>query len=186
MGLSRLQSEFIRNQDTLIREGSGIADRIPGSLAVTRFPAIPMRFALPLFVLCTLLVGFALARPSSSDLDDVMVPLELYMQGHATGNGDYMQQAFHPDAKLFWTEDNELAQRPSPEFADLFNGGPAQDEANRQRRVVSVDISGDVAVAKIELDYPRVFITDYMTLIRVGDEWKIINKAFTRGPARSR
>ena len=144
------------------------------------------RLALALLALCTLLVGFALANPPSSDLDDVMVPLDLYLQGQATGNGDFMRQAFHPDAKLFWMEDGELAQRPSPEFADLFTGRVAQDEADRKRRVVSVDISGDVAIAKIELDYPRVFITDYMTLIRVGDEWKIINKSFTRSPARSR
>ncbi|GAB5534897.1 MAG: hypothetical protein Rubg2KO_11460 [Rubricoccaceae bacterium] len=145
-----------------------------------------LRLALPLVALCTLLVGFALATPSSSDLDDVMVPLDLYLQGHATGNGDYMRQAFHPDAKLFWNDEDGLAQRPSPEFADLFTGRVAEDEADRQRRVVSVDISGDVAVAKIELDYPRVFITDYMTLIQVDGEWKIINKSFTRSPPRSR
>ncbi|MEM1056609.1 MAG: nuclear transport factor 2 family protein [Bacteroidota bacterium] len=143
------------------------------------------RLPLSLLALATLLAGFTLtSRPS--DLDAVMVPLDLYMQGHATGNGDLMRQAFHPDAELFWMNDGALAQRPSPEFADLFNGTPAGDEADRHRRVVTVDISGDVAVAKIELDYPRVFITDYMTLIRIGDEWKIINKAFTREPARSR
>lgn len=145
---------------------------------------MPSRRLLAALAVCTLLAGFALAP--SSDLDDVMVPLNLYMDGHATGNGDLMRQAFHPEAKLFWNDDDGLAQRPSPEFADLFTGRVAQDEADRKRRVVSVDITGDVAVAKIELDYPRVFITDYMTLIRVGDEWKIINKTFTRGPARSR
>jgi len=144
------------------------------------------RIVLPLGILCTLLVGFALATPSSSDLDDVMVPLDLYLQGHATGNGDSMRQAFHPEAKLFWMEDGELAQRPSPEFADLFTGRVAEDEADRHRRVVSVDISGDVAIAKIELDYPRVFITDYMTLIQVDGEWTIINKSFTRSAPRSR
>ncbi|MEM6326240.1 MAG: nuclear transport factor 2 family protein [Bacteroidota bacterium] len=143
------------------------------------------RFPLVLLALIVGLAGFAL--PSrSSDLDAVMVPLDLYMEGHATGNGDLIRQAFHPDAKLFWMNDGELAQRPSPEFAGLFRGEPAPDEADRQRRVVSVDITGDVAVAKIELDYPRVFITDYMTLIRIGNEWKITHKAFTRAAPRSR
>ncbi|MEM1115731.1 MAG: nuclear transport factor 2 family protein [Bacteroidota bacterium] len=143
------------------------------------------RLALPLVALALVLAGFSYAS-RTSDLDAVMAPLNLYLEGHATGNGDLMRQAFHPDARLFWIDDGELAQRPSPEFAGLFRGTPASDEADRRRRVVSVDITGDVAVAKIELDYPRVFITDYMTLIRLGDEWKITHKAFTREPARSR
>ena len=143
-----------------------------------------LKLTLPLLVLA--LAGFTLAAERTADLDAVMVPLDLYMQGHATGDGDLMRRAFHPDATLFWTDNGVLAQRPSSEFADLFTGRVAQDEAERRRRVVSVDISGDVAIAKIELDYPRVFLTDYMTLSRVGDEWKIINKAFTRSPARAR
>ena len=79
-----------------------------------------------------------------------------------------------------------MAQRTAEEFAALFTRGPAPDEADRQRRVVSVDVSGDVAVARLELDYPGAFITDYMTLVRVGDEWTIIHKAYTRSAPRTR
>ena len=34
------------------------------------------------------------------------------------------------------------------------------------------------ATAKLVLDYPEVKFTDYMTLLKTGDEWRIINKAF--------
>lgn len=145
-----------------------------------------MRFLLPALALCALLVGFTLATPASSDFDDVMVPLNLYMQGHATGNGEVMRQAFHPEARILWNQDGAVAQRTAEEFAALFTRGPAPDEADRHRRVVSVDITGDVAVAKLELDYPTAFLTDYMTLLRVDGTWTIIGKSYTRGPARSR
>ena len=132
------------------------------------------------------LAGFTAAADRASDLDAVRAPLELYLQGQAEGDGSYMRQAFHPDATISWVQDGAVAQRTAEEFAALFTRGPAPDEADRRRRIASVDVHGDVAVARLELDYPGVFITDYMTLIRVGDGWAIIHKAYTRSAPRSR
>lgn len=142
--------------------------------------------ALALGVFAVALTGFTVAASQASDLDAVRVPLELYLQGQAEGDGAYMRQAFHPDATVSWMRDGAVAQRTAQEFAALFTRGPADDEADRHRRIVSVDVTGDVATARLELDYPGVFITDYMTLVRLGDEWKIIHKAYTRSAPRSR
>ncbi|MEM6335616.1 MAG: nuclear transport factor 2 family protein [Bacteroidota bacterium] len=117
---------------------------------------------------------------SQADIEAARVPLDLYMEGHAKGDGSYMSQAFHPDARIFWINDGQVAHRTAEEFASLFTRGPAPDEADRRRRIMSLDITGDVAVAKIELDYPRAYLIDYMSLIRVDGEWKIINKSYTR------
>ncbi|MEM0963627.1 MAG: nuclear transport factor 2 family protein, partial [Bacteroidota bacterium] len=138
--------------------------------------------------LCLLVTGLAAptAAAQSADLDAVRVPLELYLQGQAEGDGDFMRQAFHPDATVSWMRDGEVAQRTAEEFAALFTRGPAGDEADRQRRIVSIDVTGDVAVARLELDYPGAFITDYMTLLRVDGEWRIIHKAYTRSAPRVR
>ena len=126
------------------------------------------------------------AAQSQADLDAARVPLELYLKGHAEGNGDYMRQAFHPDARIFWVSDGGVAYRNAEAFASMFSRGPASDEADRKRTITSLDVTGDVAIATIELDYPRVFLTDYMTLIKVDSEWKIINKAYTRAAPRNR
>lgn len=142
--------------------------------------------ALSLCILAAVLAGSTVAASQPSDLDAVRIPLDLYLQGQAEGDGSYMRRAFHPDATVSWMHDGAVAQRTAEEFAALFARGPAPDEADRHRRISSIDVTGDVAVARIELDYPGAFLTDYMTLVRVGDEWKIIHKAYTRGPARSR
>lgn len=39
-----------------------------------------------------------------------------------------------------------------------------------------------VTVGKIVLDYPTVTFTDYMSLLKVGNEWKIVNKVFYAEP----
>ena len=110
------------------------------------------------------------------------VPLENYIQGHATGNGDFMRKAFHTEAKVMAFRDGKLTNITSEEFASRFNGKPAADEAQRKRVIESVEITGNAGVGKIVLDYPTVKFTDYMSLLKVGDEWKIVNKVFYAEP----
>lgn len=105
-------------------------------------------------------------------------PLELYLKGHATGDGDYYRRAFHPDAKIQGMRDGKLLSRTREEFAAGAPGKPAEDEALRKRRIVSVDVVEDAAFAKIELDYPKVKFTDYFTLLKVDGEWKIMSKVY--------
>ena len=45
-------------------------------------------------------------------------------------------------------------------------------------------VTGDVAVVKVELDYPDAFLTDYFTLLKVDGKWMIRNKIFTRQQAK--
>jgi len=110
------------------------------------------------------------------------VPLEAYIQGHATGNGDFMRKAFHTEAKVMAFRDGKLTNLTAEEFASRFTGKPAADEAQRKRMIESVEITGNAGVGKIVLDYPTVKFTDYMSLLKVGDEWKIVNKVFYAEP----
>lgn len=113
---------------------------------------------------------------------EARVPLENYIQGHATGNGDFMRKAFHTDAKIMAYRDGKLTNLTAEEFASRFNGKAAPDEAQRKRRIEHVEITGNAGVGKIVLDYPTVTYTDYMSLLKVGDEWKIVNKVFYAEP----
>ncbi|HKP29898.1 MAG TPA: nuclear transport factor 2 family protein [Gemmatimonadales bacterium] len=72
--------------------------------------------------------------------------------------------------------------RSSDAYAAGFNGKPAADESARKRRIVSVDISGTAAIAKIELDYPQTKFIDYMALLKIKGEWRIAAKAFDAQP----
>ena len=112
----------------------------------------------------------------------VRAPLELYIKGHATGNGDFWRQAFHPSARIEGIRDGKLFSRTAEEFAAGASGKPADDEAQRKRRIVSVEGTENAAFAKIELDYPKVKFTDYFTLLKVDGEWKIMSKVYHGQP----
>jgi hypothetical protein len=126
----------------------------------------------------------AVGAPAQQPDDQAAVrkPLELYLQGHATGDGDYWRQAFHPSARIEGMKDGRLFSRTREEFVAIATGKPADDEAQRKRRIVSVDVTDDAAFAKIELDYPKVTFTDYFTLLKVDGEWKIMSKVYHGQP----
>lgn len=105
-----------------------------------------------------------------------------YFKAHATGSGESLRGVFVEEGRMFWSADGQLRSRTSTDYINGFTGGPAADEAQRRRRVLSVDVAGDVAVAKAELDYPNVRLVDYFILVRAGSEWKIVSKAFQRFP----
>lgn len=123
-------------------------------------------------------LGATRASAAAADEAAVRQTADLYLQGQATGRGEFMRQAFHQDAKLFSIRDGKVSQITLDEFVGRFKGAPAPDEAKRKRRVASVDVTGSAAVAKIDLDYPDAHIVDYMSLLKVDGSWKIVNKTF--------
>ncbi|MBC7894213.1 MAG: nuclear transport factor 2 family protein [Cytophagaceae bacterium] len=122
------------------------------------------------------------SRTSSAEEAAVRIPLEAYLKGHATGDSAAFRRAFWKDAKLWFVRDGKLASRTSDEYIAGASGRPAADEAKRKRRIVSTHIAGNAAMAVIELDYPATRFIDYMALLKVGDEWRIINKSFYAEP----
>lgn len=138
-------------------------------------------FAIPLLLTATWLSapGIANAQQAGEDAA-VRKPLEAYLQGHATGDGETMRQAFLPTAHIEGIRDGKFVSRTADEYVTGFKGMPPADEARRKRWIDSVDVSGNAAMARVTLDYPNGTFTDYFVLLKVDGEWKIANKVWTR------
>jgi hypothetical protein len=119
---------------------------------------------------------------TSSEKDAVRIPLENYLKAHATGNGEFHKKAFHTEGNLIFIRDGKYTTRSFADYIAGSPGKPAADEDKRKRWIESIDISGNAASAKIILDYPTAKLTDYMSLLKINGEWKIVNKIFTSEP----
>lgn len=142
-----------------------------------------MKKNIGLFVLLAvgvLFLGIKVTAQNEKEL--VKIPLENYIKAQATGNGDFIRQAFHKDARIMAFRDGKLLNLSVEEFAGRFNGKTAEDEAKRKRSFEILEISGNAAIARINLDYPTVKFTDYMSLLKIDGEWKIVNKSFHAEP----
>jgi hypothetical protein len=132
------------------------------------------------FSLLLLFVTPMLAEGPSAGAEDAAVraAIEHYFQGHATGDGAHFRKVFHPESKLVFIRDGKYASRTSEEYIAGAPGKPAEDEAQRKRTINWIDVTGDTAVVKLTLTYPAVTFTDYMALLKIDGEWKIVNKMF--------
>jgi len=138
------------------------------------------KFYLAAIVLVLALTGASFGQ--KSDKDAVMIPLENYLKGHATGDGEYFKKAFHTEGNMIWIRDGKYTTRSFAEYIAGASGKPPADEAQRKRRIGTVEVVGNAAVATIILDYPSVRFTDYMTLLKIDGEWKIVSKTFFAEP----
>jgi hypothetical protein len=140
------------------------------------------RIALAASLLVFAAASPGLAQQAADDEAAVRAALQHYILGHATGDGSHHEMVFHPEAKLFWMRDDSLNTRTSAEYIAGASGQPADDEDQRRREITMVDVAGDAAVAKVVLDYPNALFTDYMSLLKIDGEWRIVNKTFTVQP----
>ncbi|HYC31214.1 MAG TPA: nuclear transport factor 2 family protein [Gemmatimonadales bacterium] len=107
-----------------------------------------------------------------------------YFEGVRSADTAEAHRAFHPVAVMYFVRDGEFAQRSIPDWL----GGIARRAAEKpapdavRRRVVSVDVTGSAAVAKLELASAEAVLTDYMSLLKVNGEWTIVGKIFDRQP----
>jgi hypothetical protein len=118
------------------------------------------------------------AARDAADREAVEKPLKMYF----SGDPEQLKQAFHPGATMFFARNDSLIAVPIPEYIARVAESRAKGGAPPQRteRIAQVDITGTSAVARLELEYPQQKLTDYMSLVKYGGEWKIVNKIFSR------
>src|SRR5215211_5582288 len=135
-----------------------------------------------IFLFATIVSCLASALAQDSEKAAVRVPLENYIKGHETSDGEYMKKAFHTEGNLIFIRDGQYTTRSFAEYIGGMSGKPAADEAKRKRAIEAIDVAGNAAVARIVLDYPTTKFIDYMTLLKINGEWKIVNKSFYAEP----
>src|SRR5215212_8739135 len=124
--------------------------------------------ALVVFILTVSSLAAQTKNPSGTGVRKAIE--EHYFKAHSTGDGGHLKGTFIDEGRMMWIADGQLRTRTSAEYISGFPGKPAADESLRKRRVVMVDVTGDAAAAKVELDYPDMLVTDYFSLLKVGGE----------------
>jgi hypothetical protein len=117
------------------------------------------------------------AAREATEREAVEKPLKMYLSGEP----EQLKHAFHPGATMFFARNDSLIAVPIPEYIARVEESRAKGPPpTRVERISHIDISGTSAVARIELEYPQQKLTDYMSLVKYGGEWRIVNKIFSR------
>lgn len=102
-----------------------------------------------------------------------------YLDGMIYGQRDRLESAMHPQCRqaghfngTYEFFDRETFIRSLEAEETLPSETPYTHE------ILSVDVTGDVAVVKVEDDCFGTTFTDYLTLIKHENRWQIVMKAF--------
>ena len=132
-----------------------------------------------LLLLTATIVGVAVAGQAPSEEAPVRATVQTYLHGLKFNDVDSFRKAFYPEAKLFFVRKNgELGQLTQEQWYKGFAGNAGKEEQG-ELRIAAVDITGKAASVKVIETYPDSTYTDYVSLLKLGDEWKIVNKVFT-------
>lgn len=119
-----------------------------------------------------------LSANAQTETEKINKPLMDYIEGTANGEPDRLKRAFHPDFNLYFVQNDSVKAWSGKGYISNVKQGR---KSNRIGKIVSVDFVNDAAIAKIEIDMPdrKRLYTDYLMLLKVKGEWKIIHKSFT-------
>lgn len=95
-----------------------------------------------------------------------------------------MRQGFHPGFAIFSADGEELSRYPIDAWIEGIEKRKKDPEfdpskAKMECTIVSLDVTGGAAAAKIEISKDgRLVYTDYLSLLKFSDGWKIAAKVY--------
>jgi len=134
------------------------------------------RIMLLLVILLTTAISVKTLAQNATDEAAVRACLEDYM----SGDGNRMEKAFHPSASMKYidAQTGEFKDVPIADFIARVKANTTKTE--RKIEIVSVNIEGTAANGKIKIEIDKVILYDYMNMLKINGEWKIVSKIFSR------
>ena len=129
----------------------------------------------------TLLTGAIVAHGRmrvNPDEDAIRQTVEMYFDALMQGDGELLKQAFDDQAVLMASRDAEIMRLPFADWVEGFQGNAKENPETYTNQIVSIDVYGTAASVKTDLQWPEVHYVDYLSLLKVGGEWKVVNKIF--------
>ncbi|AYM99118.1 nuclear transport factor 2 family protein [Chryseobacterium sp. 3008163] len=105
----------------------------------------------------------------------ILKPIELYVEAGRKGDGNIAKPAFASTATMSWSEDGALKSVP---IQALFDGFSAAEPMEANYKLTTLDAEGDAAIVRIESQFGTNKYADMFTLVKDGNDWKIISKIY--------
>jgi len=116
----------------------------------------------------------------NTDLAKITQTVQYYFDGLYHSDTEILKKAFDPDAFLHGYFAGQLVHLPFKSWLKQVEDIPAPSKNGEayDMKIVSVDITDNIAQVKVFDLYLGKSFTDYLSLIKVNDDWLIMNKMF--------
>lgn len=122
-----------------------------------------------------------------SDQSDIKTVIRTYFECMHESSEAKTHAAFHPKAMITGYLPNGLQQMTVADFTGFVASQQPSPKAQgiaERLEIVSLEIAGNTAVARVRDDYLGMTFLDTLSFLKTDDEWQIYNKLFhVEGPA---
>lgn len=126
---------------------------------------------------------------AQSDADQVkQVVTSAYIEGiQNNGPIEDIKNGFHPSFNMLRLMDNDIKPVPIGEWIAAIKKrrqeNPAPPANRTEGKFLAVDVVGNAATVKLELHRGgKLIFTDFLSLYKFNEGWKIVSKTFYRHP----
>ena len=113
------------------------------------------------------------------EFDAVRSVVHDYMDGMFYADEAKLRSAFHPKSFVIGHFGGTLEYDTLDSFVAFVKGEPKLPPGTSYvSDIASIDITGDIAAAKVIVVYSGHRYTDYLTLLKHDGRWQIVNKAY--------
>lgn len=121
-----------------------------------------------------------LATAQNSNRAAVEQTMQQLMRGFEAGDSALIFEAFRKDGIVVGhsATTGKLVTLTAEAWAEGFPGKPAADEDQRHRSYEILDVTDEVAMVKVRLDYPGWDGVDYLALLKIDGRWQIVSKSW--------
>jgi protease I len=141
---------------------------------------VPVKTVIAMLVLVAAAGSLAAQKPDAASGDEAQVRqvVETYLHGLKFNDVASFRAAFWPEAKLLFVRKNGALGQLTQE--DWYKGfaSVAGKEEEGTLRVLALEVTGLAASVKVEEIYPKERYVNYLSLLKISGEWKIVNKIF--------
>ena len=107
------------------------------------------------------------AEQNLAEIKQIKIDLEkYYVLGHSEYDPGLYQQILHPEWKMYHLEDGNLVQVDREEFCRWYEPENRDPDLVWRFEILTVDVTGEVAQAKLSLENQKVRYLDYLNLMK--------------------
>lgn len=115
-------------------------------------------------------------QAQTTDLQLIEKTIGYYFDAMINHNVEPLKKAFHPTAPMKWIGDQYTEVNAIKALGDFLK---SNTPVKVKTTILVIDVAGDAGSAKLELEFETFSYFDYMQLLKIDGEWKIVSKIYS-------
>ena len=129
------------------------------------------------FFLLAIAFSLSVSAFAQSDEETITSTVNDFLEGGTNGEVDRFRGAFFKDAVQRAVGNNGVTGMTVESLASKIKPGQKMD---RSTRILSISYANNAATAITETEYATNKIIDMLNLLKVGNDWKIVSRVYSR------